>query len=144
MRLLLFVGMVVFVGCAPNLTNLEPGDPLPKDASASGEMLMISPSQVSPKFQWDHKGVRYTLCADDQDRIQFLSTSSTHVATPEGVRVGQTWSQLRNVKGCHLILWRGWGYVVTLPSGWNAALFLDNQFLDRGPEDTDCVDMIFK
>jgi hypothetical protein len=144
MRSILLVGILAIAGCAPHLTTLELGDPLPRDASALGEMLMISPGQISQKFLWTNNGVRYALCADNQNRIQFLSTSSTRVATPEGVKVGQTLLELRNIEDSYLIHWRGWGYLVALPSGWNAALFLDNQFLERAPVDTDRVDILFK
>jgi len=102
MRAALLVGIIAVSGCAPTMTTLELGDPLPRDASSMGEMLLVSPAQILLKVEWIYDGVRYTLCGDTQDRIQFISTSSVRVTTPEGVQVGQPLSELRNIKGSDL------------------------------------------
>ena len=64
--------------------------------------------------------------------------------TREGVHVGQSFADVQRVKGMRGVAWPGWGYVVELPSGWNAAFFLGSSMTDREPVAEDAVAMLFR
>lgn len=144
MRHALLVVLTAIAGCAPKLTTLELGDPIPPDARGSGNFLMVAPAQIWPEAVWVSDGIQYSVCADERGRVQFITTSSSKVATPEGVTVGQPLSAVLNSEGAKRHYWRGWGYLVTLPSGWKARLDLNGEFLEREPVATDRVGQLFK
>jgi hypothetical protein len=43
-----------------------------------------------------------------------------------------------------VVAWPGWGYVVELLSGWNAAFFLGSSMTERAPVAEDTVAMLFR
>lgn len=129
---------------ATDVTGLRLGYAIPPNAIDTGRLVMASPSLILPEYEWASGDTVYTIGADRPGHIQFISTSSRTVQTKEGVRVGQTLAEVLNIQGASLGYSPGWGYVVRLPSGWKAALFLDGEFLDREPTDSDMVDMLFK
>lgn len=144
MRLATILALLVVVGCTPRLTNLDLGDPLPHDAAPTGQLLIVSPAQTWPESRWWNGGIEYSLAADGQGRVQYISTSSLEAQTPDGARIGQMLSELLRIRDSQLSLWPGWGYVVELPSGWKAALMLGGHFMDREPIATDRIDLLFK
>ncbi len=126
-------------------TPLELGDPAPSNAvRKEGRSILVSPAQFEPLWYWHDRGVDYTLGVDDDGRVEFISTGSPLVRTVEGVTVGLSVENLRAIDGVRIYEWNGWGFVAALPSGWNAALFLNGQFLDREPRPDDTVDLLFK
>ena len=144
MRHALLVVLIAMVGCAPKLTTLELGDPIPANSQGSGNLLMVAPAQIWTEAVWVSDRIQYSVCADGRGRVQFIATSSSKVATPEGVTVGQPLSAVLSIEGAKLRYWLGWGYLVTLPSGWNARLDLNGEFLEREPVATDRVGQLFK
>ena len=64
--------------------------------------------------------------------------------TKEGVHVGQSFSDVQRVEGMRVVAWPGWGYVVELPSGWNAAFFLGSSMTEREPVAEDAVAQLFR
>jgi hypothetical protein len=98
----------------------ELGDPLPSDAKPTGEFVMTSPSQSRPGYSVSISGVDYTLCAES-GRIVYISTLSRLFQTPEGVRVGDPFGQVREHARAEVRAISGWAFVVPLRSGWGAA-----------------------
>jgi len=135
---------VALLGCSSQLTSLDLGDPLPSDANSTEEAVITAPAQIWPRHRWVDGGIEYSVAADTEGRVQYIATDSTGANTSDGVSVGQQLVRLLELEGTELVLWPGWGYVVELPSGWNAALFLDGEFLEREPTAADRVDLLFK
>jgi hypothetical protein len=132
-RNLLFVAAVAGFSCAAKLPALSLGGRVPEGAHKTGVGIMVSPSQLQEGWAWSFDGVDYSLGVDDRGAVQYVSTYSTKVMTKEGVHVGQSFSDVKRVEGMRLVAWPGWGYVVELPSGWNAAFSLGPSMTDREP-----------
>ena len=123
---------------------LKPGDLIPKDTTITGVSILVSPGQFLPEHKWIDDGIEYSVCINNLGNIQYIATSSLQVRSPEGIRVGQPLKEVLNIQNLQMRKWLGWGYVVDLPSGWKAALFLDGHFNEREPSDKDIIDMLFK
>jgi hypothetical protein len=107
-------------------------------------LILVCPAQFRQEWRWLFDDVEYSLGVDDNGVVQYLSTSSEKVATAEGARVGQPFAELKKVEGVRLVAWRGWGYVVELPSGWKAAFFPGTSMTDGEPKPEDSVDLLFR
>jgi hypothetical protein len=132
------------VALAPSLPTLELGAPAPAGALSTGRILIVSPAQTQQERTWEHEGVTYSLGVDDDALVQYISTSSPSVMTLEGAHVGETLEELRINQHVEVTLWPAWGYVAELPSGWKAATFLEGRFLERQPQPSDRVELLFK
>jgi hypothetical protein len=134
----------VLASPAIELPAIDLGDPLPANIVSTDSLVMVSPAQLWPEHTWVHEGVQYSVAVDRRGRLQYIATTSPNVATAEGVRVGQPLKDVVTESETKVVLWPGWGYVIELSSGWKAGLFLDGEFLDREPRESDTVDLLFK
>jgi hypothetical protein len=105
---------------APTLPNLDIGDKVPPDATRMEIHSWTAPNVSHRLWLWEYQSVQYKLGVDDSGFVQFISTSFSSVATPEGVRAGQLWADLQNIPGARPAEYVGWGKVIGLPSGWKA------------------------
>ncbi len=140
----LIVALFVVFSCATGfLPELELGDPVPTDAKDTGNSILVSPGQTQQEWIWLFKSVEYVLGVDQDGLVQYLSTSASGTATPEGVQVGQSLEALQQVEGVTVVEWPEWGFVASLPSGWKAALFPDESDEDWTPKADDKIDLLF-
>ncbi len=126
------------------LPELMLGDPAPHDAVDTGRLVMVSPAQTQPRWNWQFGGVEYILGVDDENIVQFIATSSDRVRTKEGVHVGEAFAEVEDLPSVNVARWPGWGYVVELPSGWNAAFFVGATMTESPPRPTDRVALLFR
>ncbi|MCP3994399.1 MAG: hypothetical protein GY722_04940 [bacterium] len=136
--------LLFLLGCGATLPHLRLGEPVPADAEKTGMKVMVSPSTFQHQWSWQYKSIEYSLGVDEQGTVQYLSTNSSRVETPEGVRVGHLFADLRRVEGVYIGEWTGWGHVAELPSGWKAAIFIGQTMTDREPKPDDRVELIFR
>jgi hypothetical protein len=144
MRKIAFILSILFATNSPNLPHLNLGDKVPADAIKMNKLVMVSPAQLQPMWLWNYGGVEYTLGVDEDKFVQFISTSSVHVSTLEGIRVGKRWGDLVDVPGVRFEEWRGWGKVAVLPSGWMAACYSELKLSGSVEPKDDQVDELFK
>jgi hypothetical protein len=142
-RFLILVAVAGF-GCAAKLPDLPLGSAVPEGAHKTGGGVMVSPAAIQQEWAWRFDGVDYSVGVDDRGKVRFLSTKSTKVVTSEGVRVGQSFSDVQRVQGVQVVGWPGWGYVAELPSGWKAAFFIGRSMTDREPVAGDVVALLFR
>lgn len=125
------------------LPALMLGDSRPDDAVNTGAFEMVSPAQLQPRLVWRSGEVEYILGVDDENVVQYIATSSNRVRTDEGVSVGQAFAEVEKLS-ISVTSWPGWGYVVELPSGWNAAFFIGGTRTDFPPRPADKVAILFR
>jgi hypothetical protein len=140
----LFVAAVAGIGCAAKLPDVPLGSAVPGGARNTGRMVMVSPSTLQPEWAWRFDGVDYSVGVDGRGKVRYLATDSTKVVTPEGVHVGQAFSDVQRVPGVRVGAWPGWGYFASLPSGWNAAFFIGRSMTEREPVAADPVALLFR
>ncbi len=113
--LLLWLG----VGCRMPDPSIGQKIQLPTNA----EMLVTSSAQLWPSTTRLINGIEYTLAADSDSRVVFISTSSSHFRTPEGLSINSTLEQVKAAGGQGVIYEGGWHYYACLPSGWCAGFY---------------------
>jgi len=72
------------------------------------------------------------LPGDSENTIRAIICKDKRFITPEGVRVGQSLKDVKRLTGGDYMTMHGFGYWVTLPSGWNAVFFQGSSATD-GP-----------
>ncbi len=145
MRQITFTIAILFAVISPSLPKLSLGDKIPAKAIRKmNYVVLVSPSQFQPMWLWTYDGIEYTLGVDEAGFVQFISTKSKLVSTPEGVRIGQRFGDLAHISGVRFTEWPGWGKIAKLPSGWNAACYSGLQLPDASSLPSDEVDAIFK
>ncbi len=92
------------------------------DLTKGDGLMMVSSSNIVPFFEFEYRGVRFTVAAEYEDRFDFLSTADPRFETPEGIRVGMTLSEIQALVDLPVEEERGYSCYVKLPSGWNADL----------------------
>lgn len=136
---------VLFAVSAPSLPKLSLGEKIPAKAlRKANHVVLVSPAQFQPMWLWTYDGIEYMLGADEAGYVQFISTQSKLVSTPEGVQIGQRFADLAQVTGVRFTEWPGWGKIAELPSGWNAACYSGLKLPDASSLSSDEVDAIFK
>ncbi len=112
-------------GCAP---SPKPESVLGKDiaevpsAKDAQSLVMTSPGSLQKSYAWTSSGTPFQLAVDETGKVVYLSTDAPSFATPENVRVGMSLKDALLLASHGLQKETGWGYYVTLPSGWCAAL----------------------
>jgi hypothetical protein len=84
--------------------------------------IMAQSAQMWPEWKLTCDDVLFTLGVDDGGIIRFVRTRSPKVITPDGIRVGDTYSSVMQKTGKSVILEPGWAWYVELPSGWYAVI----------------------
>ena len=94
-------------------------------------LVLVTPGQLEPGFQFDYQAVRYTGVVKN-GRLVFLSTVDPAFRTPEGISPGMTLGQLHRTPAQGRLI-RGWARVYRLPSGWSCAFAFDAQLGVESP-----------
>ena len=112
--LLLFILLPAF-----SLTKLEIGSKVPKDAvKIENQLILSAPSQFQNLYEWTENNTKYHLGVDKNGYVQFICLASVEKCTEENIKVEDTFSKVKNIKGIKIEYWFEWGYCVELPSGW--------------------------
>ena len=100
------------------------GDPLPCAAVDSIRWL-ISSSQFAKGCYKTYNNIEFFFASEDGKKIFFISTSDSNFVTPEGFKVGNSFTEINSKVETSIFNERGWGYYSKLPSGWFANYSLD-------------------
>jgi hypothetical protein len=115
----------VSLSAVPNLGDVVP------DPGETCVHTMVAPSQTWPSYETVVAGVPYTLGLDREHRVRFVATNDPAFRTPEGLKMGDPAETVAGAaQGQEVMLERGWGHFVKLPSGWH--VLLDNPTPDPG------------
>jgi len=123
------------------------GDSFPLDTEDSTKItfyLMTSPSQTSPAIFINVDGIDYILCVDHHDSVCQISVGDTSFVTPEGVKIDMPYYEAAGYASQTTSCSAGWGWVMPLPSGWNAAFCVGKSCTDHFPDSTHPVGWIFR
>ena len=100
------------------------GDPLPCVTVDSIQWL-ISASQFAKGCYETYNNIEFFFASIDGKIISFISSSDSNFVTPEGFKVGNSFSEINSKVETSIFNERGWGYYSKLPSGWFANYNLD-------------------
>lgn len=110
---------------------------------SNNKMILVSSGQVSPCTTIKIGGCNFDLVSKDNDTI-YLTTNDKKFQTPEGYKVGVTFSELpQNIQNT-LAKEPGWGYYYKLSSGWALGFCEGNSCTDNYPKSDSKVKWIFK
>jgi hypothetical protein len=115
---------IVFLVCCSTRSNLPHASGVALGARvpcrlANGELYVIAAAQTAPGCEVTVNGIRYFVASIDHRHVAYVSTRDPLFATPEGVRVGDSLSDVRGKGGSVVLPETGWRFFSRLPSGWN-------------------------
>ena len=106
-------------------------------------MTLVSSGQMSPYTTIKIDGCDFELVTNDNDTI-YLATNDEKFQTPEGYKVGTSFTKLPKEIQNELTKEPGWGYYYKLSSGWTLGFCEGNSCTDKYPENGSKVKWIFK
>jgi hypothetical protein len=124
--------------------ELAIGAPMPSSAMGVGADVMVGPGQTLPAYTIRHGKHDYIVCPDGENRMVYISPQSRRFATEEGVRIGDSFKKVRELADGAVQKHPGWAFVVSLPSGWNAAFTQGADMTDGELKEKTRVAFIFK
>jgi hypothetical protein len=114
--------------CSPGLAKSPSlGDALPNGAQEvtyqSGRAHVLTESgQTLDSYRILRDGIHYIVGVDQKRKIAYITGGEEgSFKTPEGISTDSPLSSVLAVTKSRPIKVPGWGYYVSLPSGWNAA-----------------------
>jgi hypothetical protein len=103
---------------------LDLGNKLPPDLKKEEAQLLFFSNAFHEQYALNHAGIEYRLLAlPDIGTINGIVCKDHRFVTPEGVRIGQTLKEVKDLTGGKYKTMPGFGYWVPLSSGWNAVFF---------------------
>lgn len=152
MRLLIFIINLLFFSCNSNhhaIDGLQLGKSIPASAKqidtvAFANMVLYKPNEFKPSRIINYNGVDYNICLDVARNVIFIFTNDKKFLSPDGYRVGYTFSKLTKSSVVKKAFIPGYGVEILLPSEWKAT-FLDSPTLQNGDvSDTSTIKSFYK
>jgi len=112
--------------------------------ASNNKMLLINSSDYKPSTTIISNGTSFNLAWDNNNKLIYISTLDTNFTTNEGIKIGSTLIQIKNLQPVEIDKIIGWGHSIKLSSGWSAAFCVDSTCTGRNLIDTDKVNWIFK
>jgi len=117
----LFLGACVSSPQPSMVFNKEPqlGATVPL-RDAPSRLWLTGPSQMSDSYLVSFDKVRYIIAVDPLQRIRYIETTDESFRTRDGLRIGNTATEVMTAGGSAPINEAGFGRYSHLQSGWNA------------------------
>jgi hypothetical protein len=107
------------------------------------KQILVSAGQFSPAKEIKINGHTFDLVLQENDTT-YLSTADTLFLTPEKYHAGMTLSQISTKVRAKMTKEPGWGYFISLPSGWKLGFCEGTSCTDSEPMQDSKVKWIFK
>lgn len=108
------------------------------------EYTLTSSSSTARLYKLNSNGVPFHIGLNDNDEINFISTNDKGFITTDGVKIGSTLGEIKQITTNKLICEHGFGCYVLLNSGWYAGFYGDRLFYIAEPTDTSKTVWFFK
>ncbi len=95
--------------------SIEPGSKISPAVLSHAEFYLgvTSSASIDRIHVAEQGGVKYGLCVDSTNHIEYIQTTDASFETEEGIRRSSTFGPMRNELG--------WAFWIPLKSGWKAA-----------------------
>jgi hypothetical protein len=114
------------------LDRLEPGQFISKSILIKAEtLIMVASAQMSPKYILINDNIKYDICIDSNQIIEYIGTTDTNFHCANELKIGNSLQELSIKHKSKVICETGWGYYVKLPSGWYPAFAEGNGMTDK-------------
>lgn len=107
------------------------------------KQTLVSAGKFSPSTRVKFDNSYFDLVIEKNDSI-YMATSDSLFLTHDKYHVGMTWSEIPKEVRKKLKKEAGWGYYITLPSGWSLGFCEGASCTDTAPTDSSKVKWIFK
>jgi hypothetical protein len=112
--------------------------------TSNNRALMVNGSTISPMITVMFDGSSFDLAWDHSGRVNRISTTDSNFATPEGVKINTTLSDIKKNQQVDIQVTPGWGYYSKLSSGWYVGFCVDSTCTEKDLLNSDRVKWIFK
>lgn len=130
--------LLILVGCAHSEREEISRE---KDST---EMLLTSSSNFENSEDIQISGIDFTIVLNESGDTTHWSTIDNRFKTPEGFRVGTTWSEIPIDLKTKLRKAQGWAYYIELDSKWALAFCDGESCTDIKPTTESKVKWIYK
>ena len=93
--------------------------------------ILISSSQFSKAYLVIYDEIYYTIAVNDINKVSFISTEDELFISPESLKIGGSFADVKALTKNKVIKETGWAYYIPLESGWNAA-FVEGEAMTDG------------
>lgn len=106
--------------------------------------ILISSGQFEPYETIKINNIDFDLVVNETADTIYLGTKDTNFTTADGFTVGAKFGELSNDLKKEISKENGWGYYVTLNSGWSLGFCEGSSCTDNYPADSSRVKWIFR
>lgn len=116
------------------------GDTLSNLSSLSKNSYTLNSSgQIIMSYNIFIDGIKYTICVDKNNTINYIETKDKKFETLEGIKLGMTFKSIKDARDKRLNKELGWAYVMPLKDGWNAAFEFSKSNIQEMSSDSTIV-----
>ena len=106
------------------LVSFRLGEGIPPDLEKKEGLHLFFSNDYHEKYAWNHAGIDYELLKfPGVETVNGIVCRDPRFATPEGVGVGQSLTEVNHLTESKYKTMSGFGYWIPLPSGWSAVFF---------------------
>lgn len=144
-QFLIILGSSLLIGaCSTETAERIPDEDLTKTKDGViVKQTLVSAGKFSPSRNVKFHGSYFDLVIEKNDSI-YMATSDSLFLTQDKYHVGMTWAEIPKALQKKLQKEAGWGYYITLPSGWSLGFCEGTSCTDSKPTDESKVKWIFK
>jgi len=106
--------------------------------------ILISSSQFSKAYLVIYDEIYYTIAVNDINKVSFISTEDELFISPESLKIGGSFADVKALTKNEVIKENGWAYVILLKSGWNVAFVEGEQMTDGILREDSEISFFFK
>ena len=112
--------------------------------TSNNRNILINSSQISPSTTVYVKGIVFKIAWDRDSKINFISTTDSTFYTNENIRINMPLKEIENIQNVEITKMPGWGYYISLESGWFAGFCVDKTCTGRELTNEVVVSYFFK
>jgi hypothetical protein len=99
---------------------LQIGQNLPSNAIQENNLSLSSSSQFDKAYKVHINGIEYKIAVNQNNKVNFISTSDPNFETEENFKIGTTYSEVKKSIASDVIKETGYSFKIKLASGWFA------------------------
>lgn len=149
----LLVTLILVTSCATKeffkvpelkLSQLPEIGAIIKNPPKSRTLTMTSSASTDPEYQMKINAINYSVALNAVGKVKYIATDDISFSTPEGLKIGDSYSKVKEITKKTFIEESGWGYYIKLPSGWCAGFCEGKTCTSEPLNETSTIDWFFK
>ncbi|HNQ78465.1 MAG TPA: hypothetical protein PKJ37_06400 [Acidobacteriota bacterium] len=115
-----------------------------KKPPKSRTLIMTSSASTDPEYQMKINAINYSVALNAVGKVKYIATDDVSFSTPEGLKMGDSYSKVKEITQKNCVKESGWGYYIKLSSGWYAGFCEGKTCTSEPLTETSTIDWFFK